>query len=407
MPNRSGVWNLNTVLQAKNKNNWPSNPGAPTGVSATAGDAEATVSFTPPSFKGIPDTIIDYRATSTPEGITATASSSPITVTGLTNGTGYTFTVAAQNELGYGAEGGPSGSVTPFGPRALFAGGNSGSGVSNVIDYIVFASTGNATDFGDLATAKRGMSGCSSSSRALFGAGTTGSASTSIEYVEFGSLGNASAFGNLSVTSGEAGAISNSTRGVFAGGNGYTNSMSYVTIATTGGGLDFGDLTVGRQYMTQGCASSTRGVFSGGFNGNYLNTIDYITIATTGNATDFGDLTLSRFGLAGCSNSTRGVWAGGVASSVGVVNNIDYITIASAGNATDFGDLTVKRGWGLGSAASSTQAVFSGGEAPSSVYSNVIDYVTIASTGNATDWGDLTAGRSGNSGCSSAHGGLA
>jgi hypothetical protein len=83
------------------------------------------------------------------------------------------------------------------------------------------------------------------------------------------------------------------------------------------------------------CSSSTRGVFGGG--GPIVNTIDYITIASIGNAIDFGDLTQSRQGPVACSSSTRGTFGGG--ETPGEVNTIDYITISSVGNAIDFGDL--------------------------------------------------------------------
>ena len=56
----------------------------------------------------------------------------------------------------------------------------------------------------------------------------------------------------------------------------------------------------------------SRGVFMGGYNGGTrYNNIDYITIATTGNAIDFGDLTRVADGAGSCSNGTRGVNAGG------------------------------------------------------------------------------------------------
>lgn len=88
-------------------------PGAPTAVSATAGDRSAIVSFTAPSSNG-GATITNYTVTSSPGGITGTGSSSPITVTGLTNGTPYTFTVTATNSAGTGVASTASSAVTPL-----------------------------------------------------------------------------------------------------------------------------------------------------------------------------------------------------------------------------------------------------------------------------------------------------
>lgn len=87
-------------------------PGAPTIGTATAGTASASVTFTPPASDGnLP--ITGYRVTSTPGGITATGTASPINVTGLTAAVAYTFTVAAQNAAGFGPESAASNSVTP------------------------------------------------------------------------------------------------------------------------------------------------------------------------------------------------------------------------------------------------------------------------------------------------------
>lgn len=94
---------------------WPkglTTPGAPTSVSASAGNAQATVTFTAPVDTG-GTSITSYTVTSSPGSITATGSSSPITVTGLTNGTAYTFTVTATNAQGTGPASSASGSVTP------------------------------------------------------------------------------------------------------------------------------------------------------------------------------------------------------------------------------------------------------------------------------------------------------
>lgn len=87
----------------------PSVPGTPV---ATAGNAQASVSFTAPVNNG-GSVITGYTITSNLGGITATGTSSPITVNGLTNGTAYTFTVTATNANGTSAASAPSSSVTP------------------------------------------------------------------------------------------------------------------------------------------------------------------------------------------------------------------------------------------------------------------------------------------------------
>jgi len=87
-------------------------PGAPTIGTATAGDTQATVTFTAPAFIG-GASITSYTATANPGGLTGTCASSPCTVTGLTNGTAYTFTVTATNAAGTGAASVASNSVTP------------------------------------------------------------------------------------------------------------------------------------------------------------------------------------------------------------------------------------------------------------------------------------------------------
>jgi hypothetical protein len=72
-------------------------PGAPTTVSATAtGQTTATVSFTAPASNG-GSAITTYTVTSSPGGVTASGGTSPITVSGLTASTAYTFTVTATN----------------------------------------------------------------------------------------------------------------------------------------------------------------------------------------------------------------------------------------------------------------------------------------------------------------------
>ena len=89
-------------------------PYAPTTVTASSTISQkATVTFTTPASNG-GSAIIDYTVTSNPDGFTATYTSSPITVTGLTNGTAYTFWVVARNSVGNSVASSPSNSVTPI-----------------------------------------------------------------------------------------------------------------------------------------------------------------------------------------------------------------------------------------------------------------------------------------------------
>lgn len=118
MPNYSGVWALQQQYQSRGQNIWPSIPGAPTSPVATPGNTLASVAFVAPSNAGYP-AITSYRVISSPGGIIGTGATSPVTVSGLTNGTAYTFTVTAQNAAGYGPESVASNSVTPAVPNYI------------------------------------------------------------------------------------------------------------------------------------------------------------------------------------------------------------------------------------------------------------------------------------------------
>lgn len=101
-------------------------PGAPTIGAATAGDGSASVTFTAPARNG-GATISGYTVTSSPGNITANGAGSPITVTGLTNGTAYTFSVIATNNVGPSLASSASAAVTP---RASGGGGGTDGGDS-------------------------------------------------------------------------------------------------------------------------------------------------------------------------------------------------------------------------------------------------------------------------------------
>jgi len=194
--------------------------------------------------------------------------------------------------------------------RGLFAGGDLHL---TAIDFITIATTGNCSSFGSLASPGRGnLAGCASPTRAIFGGGYTPSPADEtniIEFVTIASTGNATNFGDLTSARFDPAACSSSTRGVFAGGKEPAEvvTIDYVTIASAGNATDFGDLTLART-ASAGMSNSIRGVFaSGADHPLYYNTIDYITIASTGNASDFGDSITARQQSFGCSDSHGGL----------------------------------------------------------------------------------------------------
>jgi hypothetical protein len=297
----------------------------------------------------------------------------------------------------------------PGSTRILFGGGATPSVVNN-IDLITVETTGDATDFGDLASLnyQGGGGNASSFSRGIFGIGKTPSGTDAIEYVQFSTTGNAADFGDKtnSVT-GFAGA-SNKIRAVFVGGYSRTNVMDYITIATTGDAVDFGDLTVARGGT--GAVSNGTRIFAGAGNNpsdNSVNVIDEHHIASTGDAVDFGDLVQATQNPYSGSNSTRAIFAGGLQQSGGSgpqLSSADIFEMGSKGNATDFGNLSAAMYSNYGS-SSHIRAVAGGGSDPSNAI-NVIEYFTFASAGNAVDFGDLTAARQDTTPAGNGHGGL-
>lgn len=94
-------------------------PSAPTIGTATAGDQQATVTFTASASSG-GASITGYTVTANPGGATGTGAGSPITVTGLTNGVSYTFTVTATNSAPLtGAASAASNAVIPKAPQTI------------------------------------------------------------------------------------------------------------------------------------------------------------------------------------------------------------------------------------------------------------------------------------------------
>jgi len=235
--------------------------------------------------------------------------------------------------------------------RGLWAGGMGPASevATNSISYITIATTANGSDFGDLSVVKRQFEGLSNQTRGIWpgGQNDTPSSNTeinSIDYVTIATTGNASDFGDIQETKESTSTCASSTRGLIAGGDdgpAYSNTIGYITIATTGNATNFGDLSLARSSGT-GCSNETRGLFFGGrVAPNNYNTIEYVTIATTGNSSDFGDLTATINQTQSAASQIRGVLAGGNPnSSPNYTNLMEYVNIATTGNSSDFGDTT-------------------------------------------------------------------
>jgi len=291
-------------------------------------------------------------------------------------------------------------------------------GEQSGLEYFDIQSSGNTTKFGDLTTTYYNLGSGSSATRGVWCGGYDGASSpdtdiNNIEYITIATTGNTKDFGDRTTVGRAVAAVSSETRVCMAGGNSpHTDTIDYITTASVGNATDFGNLGGQRTSMCNSAASTTRGVFAGGYQGSpvsdAVNTIEYITIASTGNATNFGDLThKARDSYGGTvSSNTRGCIAQATATPA-LTNTIDYVTIASTGNAADFGDLTVAKDQ-FGSCSNSIRGVFIGGRTPT--YINSMDYIIVATTGNATDFGDVSRPTTGTTALGAAlsdsHGGL-
>ena len=214
---------------------------------------------------------------------------------------------------------------------------------SDMIQSFEMASEGNAVDFGNAVQERYGLGygAVGNTTRGVFMGGYAPGSPyivNDIDFLTFATMGNATDFGDLTNVKQSPAQASNNTRGLCQGGTApaQLDIIDYVTIASAGNATDFGDSTVGRSNCA-GAASSVRAVQAGGGTPSVSNVIDYVTIASTGDATDFGDLTQAGKAPSPTSDATRAVFGGRHTPSK--QTTMDFITIATTGNASDFGDL--------------------------------------------------------------------
>ena len=275
----------------------------------------------------------------------ASAAITDIGAFNITTGGGETIF----GELAYGSNAGAA-----FGSATRGITSASTSPTSNTITYVTIPSLGDSILFGDLTSVAYRMGGSGSSSTRgiwLGGRGAPGGAHNIIQYVQIQTLGNALDFGDLLTTGRGQGCNINSTTRVFCCGNApYNDEIQYVNTASTGNAIDFGNQIYGGGYQG-GCSNSIRGVIYGGYQGpsaTFLsNQKQYITMASDGNAVEFGDMTQGlgdgQAYVYSASTQIRGCILGGFDNSASPLpsrSTVDAFNFASKGEVTVIGDLS-------------------------------------------------------------------
>jgi hypothetical protein len=282
-------------------------PDAPTAVSASGGNTQVTVFFTAPSNVGggaITSYGVVVRDSSSGAVFTNTGASSPIVVTGLTNGNTYTATVSATNAFGTGPTA-ISNSVTPAVPTT-----------TTTVDYLVVAGGGGG-----------------GANRAAGGGGAGGFRTATSFAVSAGSA--------ITVTVGAGGANSGAPNPYTSQTNGSNSVFSSIT--STGGGFGAGGRFVG--------PSAGNGGSGGGAGSNIGGFTSGTGIAGQGfNGGECFDAT-----------SPEGGGGGGGASAVGVTGTAAQGGAGGAGTASSYSGSSVTYAGGGGGAAGQTTGAGTGG----------------------------------------------
>lgn len=234
--------------------------------------------------------------------------------------------------------------------RGVFQGGWAGrhGQFNGKMDYVTFASPGNATYFGTFGIENYGSSAVSDGTRGVIGPGYNGSNPAPrghhyiARYITIETPSNASKFGTIKQGYWGA-AVSSGTRGVFSGYSrrGWSSRLEYITIQTPKNSIYFGSTRRSRGPAGSAVSDTIKGVYFGGWDGNWNNNkIEYITIATPSNGMDFGNtMSAKNSAAAGLSNGIKGVHAGRWWN-----NTMEYVTIQTPMNSKAFGTMTMRRG---------------------------------------------------------------
>ena len=211
-------------------------------------------------------------------------------------------------------------------------------------DYVTIASKGDATSFGEITNDNMGGATFSNQTKGFRAGGAdAGTHTNQIIGMTIATTSSFFDFGDLMDAGTYMRGASSPTRGVIFGGAppgvpSAVERIQYLNMGSNGDTQDFGDLTVSNRKYATCLSNSTRALTACGSDGSSsINSIEYVTIATTGNSVNFGDANLaSSTGMNGsCSSPTRGILAGAYPSSA----HIEYVAIQTQGDGVDFGDL--------------------------------------------------------------------
>lgn len=376
--------NLNVVFT-------PVPADAPTIGTATGGIEQASITFTAPYDNG-GATIASYTATSSPGSITGSASSSPITVTGLTGGTAYTFTVTATNSAGVSAASSASNSVTPTAApirAGYFTRGNS----SRNIDKFVFSTDTRQVITNGSATLRNLAFGFANSGIAGYQGGDTVSNLTSMEKLAFAADTQSNLASSLSSGRGDGSSFANSgTAGYAAGGRNSSNTLfttvdkfafsddSRTTLSSglfvgltrsagmansgTAGYVGAGSTTMsgnsalsniikfafsndspseltsrfsnGRSQLAACANSGTAGYFAGGYDYDFTRSSSIIKLnfSNDSSSTIADTLSTATQALRGMANSGVAGYFGGGSDSTGSLSRVDKLTFSNDSRST-------------------------------------------------------------------------
>ena len=169
----------------------------------------------------------------------------------------------------------------------------------NVMNYVQISTVGNALDFGDLVLGRHTNTAASSPVHGFCIGGNTPSNDSSVERITISTTGSAIKFGDLSEIRGSTpGGASNSVSAIIYGGRTRNstpiNTIEKMNMSTQGSSRSFGELSQLGNQINGATSSSTKVITMGGYlspTNAYTNVINIITISSSGGGEDFGDLT--------------------------------------------------------------------------------------------------------------------